>query len=251
MHSHKLGFYFIISIVAWEPRYREQSSEDNRTMLYAPLVYCHLYWLGVEDEYWISKKHSLTQDSTLKQLASSCKGFWSTMWLKNVTRTRLVVAAAITAFSIAATVMLNHQQVTAVTAVRITDTDTAVQEFSSRCQYPSNNTGSPASKPRFGHYIEKAKTRGSTEQKLCEKFHTWEVKCDLIQKQKSCKSSSLMSNFEVLCLNWNDAAYSKLRIVYTVNRCIPVTILYHSKYPISYSPYVTDLNLTATFLKRC
>ena len=79
------------------------------------------------------------------------------MWLKNVTRTRLVVAAAITAFSIAAIVMLNHQQVTAVTAVRITDTDTAVQEFSSRCQYPSNNTDSPASKPRFGHYIEIAK----------------------------------------------------------------------------------------------
>ena len=73
------------------------------------------------------------------------------MWLKNVTRTCLVVAAAITAYSIAAIVMLNHQQVT---AVRITDTDTAVQEFSSRCQYPSNNTDSPTSKPRFGHYIE-------------------------------------------------------------------------------------------------
>ena len=56
--------------------------------------------------------------------------------------------------------------------------------------------------------LEKGLTRSSTEQKLCEKFDTSEVKCALIQKQKAGKSSSLMSNFEVMCPNWNDAAYS-------------------------------------------
>ena len=65
-----------------------------------------------------------------------------------------MVAAGITAFSVAAIVTLNHQQVT---AVRNTITDTAVQECSFKCQDLTNNTDSPASKPRFGHYVKIAK----------------------------------------------------------------------------------------------
>ena len=76
------------------------------------------------------------------------------MWLRNMTRARLVVTAGITAFSVAAIVTLNHQQVT---AVRNTITDTAEQECSFKCQDHTNNTDSPASKPRFGHYVKIAK----------------------------------------------------------------------------------------------